>query len=214
MRPLKMLFFPQDSKIIKDSFCSAISNQTTLFQMKMNFFPEKHLKILRNFRGATNKQNSWVGRTHCCSVPTFCFPFCAAFLTSTFSQTQQWRGLIQPITSEVSRSLWQQFYMYFFLSLSRKLLNQVEQSFWALCIYLSMREKPFSSLWTPGEAPKTKPWPLVFLFTVKFLCGFREDYQYSVTAGKYSFKMNPIFCKFYFSVAFLAFSKYWKGDIT
>lgn len=75
MRPLKILFFPQDSKIIKDSFCSAISNQITLFQMKMIFFPEKHLKILRNFRGTTNKQNSWVGRTHCCSVPTFCFPF-------------------------------------------------------------------------------------------------------------------------------------------
>lgn len=114
MRPLKILFFPQDSKIIKDSFCSAISNQITLFQMKMIFFPEKHLKILRNFRGTTNKQNSWVGRTHCCSVPTFCFPFCAVFLTSTFSQTQRWRGLIQPITSEVSRSLWQQFYMCFF----------------------------------------------------------------------------------------------------
>lgn len=54
---------------------------------------------------------------------------------------------------------------------------------------------------------------LVLLFTVEFLCGFREDYQHSVTTSNCSLKKESYILQVYFSAAFLAFRIYWKGDM-
>ena len=72
--------------------------------------------------------------------------------------------------------------------------------FWVLHIYLSTREKPFSScqLWWG-----TKNWPVTLLFTIiRFPGVFWQDYQYSMTTGKYFLKTNPIVQSFFWT-AFL-----------
>lgn len=169
-----------------------ISNHTPLLQVKMDFFSEKHWKTnsFRNFRRATIKQNSHSGR-----------------------HTAAQRPHLSPLGRGSTYISFAPFRENFYVERSKALKLHVYFIFWALHIYLSLREQCFSSLWTSGEEPKNKRQPLGFLLRMRFLCGLREDYEYSMIQANMPWKVHPVVCRVYFSPAFLAFNKYWKGDI-